>query len=463
MAINDLQRLTQQYASALQDYCLKPHPDAAAAHDLGQQAVAAGLTMADVIQIYQQAVDAPWSIALDHQNGAALAKVASSFMTQSLLAFERAAQQANDNVETALQRRNAELERRVREQTAALEQKNAALEALVHSFPDSVFNLAADGPDRDCQALAIARYVSEREQVEAALRLQAAEICRSRDLFAGVFEASADALFLVSPVTNCIINCNQRAVELLEVDDRAALIGIVGSTFHKEPFSADDIAAAFAQLETVGGWSQEVEYVTGKGNRFWGYCTAKCIQVNDEPLHLIRVTDITDRKRTEAALHESETRFQQLAANIPGVFYQSVLRPDESRQFTYLSSGYQQLFEVDPAVLLTNADTFWQLVHPDDITSLQEQIKFSLSRLQTLQVECRIVTPSGRMKWIQTVANRRRLLNGDIISDGITLDITDRKQAEAALKISEQNFRTIFNTVNSSIWVHDLDGKGAGC
>ncbi|XPM59165.2 MAG: PAS domain-containing protein [Leptolyngbya sp. IPPAS B-1204] len=68
----------------------------------------------------------------------------------------------------------------------------------------------------------IAEDITAQKQAEA-------EIHRSRDLFEAVFQESADAVFLVDPVTLLILNCNQRAVDLFEANHTDELIGIQGT------------------------------------------------------------------------------------------------------------------------------------------------------------------------------------------------------------------------------------------
>ncbi|MBW4660675.1 MAG: PAS domain S-box protein [Drouetiella hepatica Uher 2000/2452] len=294
----------------------------------------------------------------------------------------------------------------------------------------------------------------------------AVELRRSKDLFEAIFEESADAIFLVDATAHLTLTCNHRTLELFEADGLKELIGIRGSAvLHKHPFTPAESAAVKTALEHQGTWQGEVEYLTRQGNTFWGNVACKRIEVADKPMVLVRITDISDRKRTEAehqqavaALRQSEARFQHLVANIPGIFYQSLIRADGLRQFNYVSSGFQRLFELEPAQLMEDAMLFWTMVHPEDVEPLRAEMTRTLVTQEPFQLEYRIIPASGRIKWIHNVASRQYLANGDIVSDGVVLDITDRKVAEAALQISEQNLRTIINNVNSQIWVHDADG-----
>jgi len=139
--------------------------------------------------------------------------------------------------------------------------------------------------------------ITRRKQAEAELRY-------SRDLREAIFEESADALFLVDPQTLLTLDCNQQAVQLFEAADKSELIGIKGDkTLQRRPYSEDEVAAILADLEAHGSWKRETEYVTRRGRIFWGNIAATSITVAERTLHLVRVTDISDRKRLEQKQH----------------------------------------------------------------------------------------------------------------------------------------------------------------
>jgi len=147
--------------------------------------------------------------------------------------------------------------------------------------------------------------ISDRKQAEAELQI-------SRDLHKAIYNESTDALFLVDPQTLRTLDCNQRAVELFEVDDIAELIDIEGRFLQRHPFSDEELLEIAADMERQGFWSRELEYVTRRGRIFWGNIAAKPITVAGRTMNLVRVTDISDRKQAEIALQTSETRFRRV-------------------------------------------------------------------------------------------------------------------------------------------------------
>ncbi|QYO62418.1 GAF domain-containing protein [Leptolyngbya sp. 7M] len=167
----------------------------------------------------------------------------------------------------------------------------------------------------------IAEDITAQKQAEA-------EIHRSRDLFEAVFQESADAVFLVDPVTLLILNCNQRAVDLFEANHTDELIGIQGHTLHRYPFWGNDVLVAQQQLAANGVWSGEIEYCTLKGHFFWGSIAAKTIHVAGRKMTLVRVSDISQRKQSEQLLQQQ--------ANREALLRQVAFRTRESLNLNYI-------------------------------------------------------------------------------------------------------------------------------
>jgi PAS domain S-box-containing protein len=159
--------------------------------------------------------------------------------------------------------------------------------------------------------------------------------------------------------------------------------------------------------------------------------------------------ELAERQRAEAALRASETRFRKLAANVPGVICQYVLHPDGSDEFLYMSPGSQSLWEIDAAEIERDISLIWNLVHPDDELAMQASILASAQSLQPWLWEWRIITPSGLLKWVRATAQPELQPNGDIIWDGLVMDISDRKTAELLLQQQAQQAQALNRVVQS--------------
>jgi PAS domain S-box-containing protein len=149
-------------------------------------------------------------------------------------------------------------------------------------------------------------------------------------------------------------------------------------------------------------------------------------------------TDVSDRKQAELALQESEAKLRKLNENVPGMIYQYVLHANGNDEFTYVSQMCFKIYELEPIAAMQNAQLLWSMVHPDDVLDLQQSITVSVESLSPFRSEHRIIMPDKSLKWVQASARPDYQVNGDIVWDGVIVDISDRKQIEIELIEAKQ-------------------------
>jgi PAS domain S-box-containing protein len=94
--------------------------------------------------------------------------------------------------------------------------------------------------------------------------------------------------------------------------------------------------------------------------------------------------------------------------------------------------GTYRIFGVDPKTFKINADAIRTLVHPDDWRPLEEISQGVIAGARTQQSEFRVVRPNGEVRWCIGTAAATVDANGQVVRvSGVTVDITDRKEAEA--------------------------------
>lgn len=155
--------------------------------------------------------------------------------------------------------------------------------------------------------------------------------------------------------------------------------------------------------------------------------------------------DITTLKQTEAALRASEAKLQNITANIPGVVLRYLLRADGSDALLYISPGCYDLWEIKAEVLANSIKPLWDQIHPEDSLGTHESVKASANTLQPWHREWRIITPSGRQKWLQAAGRPECTPEGDVAWDMVVLDVSDRKQVELELHQQKELLQLIFD------------------
>lgn len=171
------------------------------------------------------------------------------------------------------------------------------------------------------------------------------------------------------------------------------------------------------------------------------------------------IRDVTEYKRQQAALQQSENRFQKLATNLPGMIYQCQTKPDGTLSFPYISLGSRQIYELEPEEIYQNPDIIFSRTHPEDIIGLQKSIALAIKTEQPWRWEWRNIMRSGEIKWLQGASRPEKQPNGDIIWDGLVIDITELKKAQESLRQSKRFIQKITASIPNILYLYDIVDK----
>ncbi|MHB9099827.1 MAG: PAS domain-containing protein, partial [Syntrophales bacterium] len=142
---------------------------------------------------------------------------------------------------------------------------------------------------------------------------------------------------------------------------------------------------------------------------------------------------ISEYRGMENAFREITEKYQRFQENIPGMVYLLTLRQDGSYSFPYVNAASRQLFDLEPEAIVRDGALLFGLIHPDDQARHGEAIRRSAETLHTLREELRHIV-NGEVRWYECIARPEPQINGEILWDGIMLEITERKRAEERLR-----------------------------
>ncbi|MCC5666544.1 PAS domain S-box protein [Nostoc sp. CHAB 5784] len=137
----------------------------------------------------------------------------------------------------------------------------------------------------------------------------------------------------------------------------------------------------------------------------------------------------------------------KFAVNLPGMIFQVLQQQDGSVLVLYVSSGCEYLYELEPEAIQKDFRVIYKLIHPQDIKAFAESIAFCTTNITPWHWEGRIITPSGKLKWIQATSQPERQESGDLLWNGLVMDITDRKQAQEKLLESEARYKAVLDAI----------------
>ncbi|MBT9312692.1 AAA family ATPase [Leptothoe kymatousa] len=303
----------------------------------------------------------------------------------------------------------------------------------------------------DGKVICICRDISDRKKLE-----------QEQERLIQILQATPDFVGICRPPQGVILWQNQPFRNLrpdLKIFEEEVQISHLYPQWAYDLVRAEGLPAAIQH----GTWRGETALLTQTGEEI---PTSQVIIAHksdngDVKYFSTILRDISDRKASDQALHDSQARFRRITENVPGMIYRYVLHPDGSCGLSYVSSQVRDIYELEPDVVLQDISHLQERIHPDDRMHTQAISAESARTLQPLKVEHRLMLPEKGLRWIQAIARPELLDNGAIIWDGLTLDITDRKAAEQALEESQAQFKRITENIPGMIYrcVLHLDGS----
>ncbi len=275
-------------------------------------------------------------------------------------------------------------------------------------------------------------------------------------------EEKLRSLFQILPVGVSILDKNRHIVNLNPALEQILSFSrdelMRGDHRHRRylrgdgtPMSPEEYASSRAIAEKTVVSGVETGVVKEDGSVIWTSVSAAPLE-GDELSAVIVTTDITGRKRAETALRESEKRYRSLFEGVPLGLYRTT------------PSG--QILDINPALVRV-------LGYPDRESLLAVSVsalyKNPGDRNQWLALieregivhdfEVQFRTYDGTIIWVRDTGEAVRDDSGQVLYyDGYVEDITGRKQAEAALRESEERYRLLAENTSDTIWMMDLDG-----
>jgi len=164
------------------------------------------------------------------------------------------------------------------------------------------------------------------------------------------------------------------------------------------------------------------------------------------------IREITDRKKVEEALNESERRFRELAEMLPQVVYEA----DADGKLTYVNRIAFEMFGYTVEDFKKGLNAM-DMIAPDDRNRTALAIRNVLETGSTKHREFRALRKDGSTFPV-SIYSSPVVRDGDIVGlRGIIIEITDIKRAEEKIRESEQNYRLLFETATEGILVAQGD------
>jgi diguanylate cyclase (GGDEF)-like protein/PAS domain S-box-containing protein len=289
------------------------------------------------------------------------------------------------------------------------------------------------------------------EQRTQELRAREQELRGTHSQLRGVLDAATQVAIIATDLRGVITTFNAGAEQMLGYQSCEVLQSMTLESLHvprELQARAAELGARFGKpIPTCHAMLLEGGEAGGQQAREWtlvrrdgSHLTVNMLAtpvLDDQGLwvgHLAICIDITERKRVHEALAARDLLLKKLSAHVPGGIYQFKMDFNGRFSVIYASDGIRDIYELEPGVLVQNAEAVFSRIHPLDNSRVRASIRASADTLSPWREEYRVQLPQRGLRWVRGEATPEQLPGGGVLWHGYVSDISDLKRVEEELR-----------------------------
>lgn len=278
-----------------------------------------------------------------------------------------------------------------------------------------------------------------------------------------LFDESGDALFLLDPDTDILVDVNPLA-EKLSGFARGELVGKESSYLFRFGGKGGKRRLREAASKTGVFHSQEGYFLRTHEDGVWlpVNITVTRLHVRPKTLALITARDVRERHEASARLQKMEAELRRILASVSDCVWSAEVDAKGHWDYRLVSPVIEKLTG-RPAPFFDRPSRWWRVVHPDDLPAYKAAYA-ELAPESGVQIEFRILHIDGTVRWVRDRAHvsQGTPANGStppLRVDGVLRDVTDHKQFEIALEQEKSLLVALMDTVHDSIYFKDTQSR----
>ncbi len=269
--------------------------------------------------------------------------------------------------------------------------------------------------------------------------------------FKKVYDADSDAIVLYNPETEKIVDFNPALCDIFGYKPEEIYYLNIELLFsNAPPYSFNDAQPKIKA--SIDGTSQVFEWQTSdhSGKKLWVEISIKKILISENPLLLLFIRKITERKKTEERLYR--------LINIVDQIGEGVATADLNGTITYVNQAWADMHGYSPQTLVGK---HLSMFHSDEQNANEViPINKKVLRRGYNRGEVGHKRSDGTLFITHMTSTLQKDDNGRVLGFiGVTTDLSEQKKVEEALRENEIKFRYLFNLSPQPISLTDLNGK----
>jgi PAS domain S-box-containing protein len=296
----------------------------------------------------------------------------------------------------------------------------------------------------DGMVMSIARDITERRLIQDTL-------ARSEQRFRALIEHSMDAIALISPEGK-ILYQSPASLDILGYTLSEMLGCSVFDFIHHEDHQRVD--GQFQEIMKSPGNHSTAEFrcIHKNGSVKW-LEFINTNRVNEPGVNAIvsNYRDITAHKAAEESLRSAESKYRALVENMSPVVYADAV---EDLVTFYISPQIHVLLGYSSEEWLADERSWSKCVHPEDRERIKQKLEHCKKTGETFLSDYRMIARDGRVVWVRDQSSLVRGEGGNpIYWQGVFLNISEQKQAEAELREAELRYRVLVERLPAVVFM----------
>ncbi|MEO8399486.1 MAG: PAS domain S-box protein, partial [Ignavibacteriaceae bacterium] len=279
------------------------------------------------------------------------------------------------------------------------------------------------------------------------------------NIFKSLFEVSQDGIALL--FESKIILANDALASIFKYNNGESLINFELT----ELVAIDDIYKVAEYMQLIENKKEPPSRFEFLGKRrdeivINTEAAVSTFYVDDKLYTVLFIRDITERKKVQLSIRQSEEKYRNIAENIDDFLY-TIEKTEKEFRPVFLTQSVEKITGYTIPDLLNDSRLFLKIIHPDDFELVKKKISnIFRSKIQhTDEFEFRFISKQGNMVWVRNKLHIVKDENDEVKKVyGLISDISLRKKAEEELQKSTENLIKLNETKDKfiSIVSHDL-------